>query len=131
MIALDTNVLVRYFVKDDPRQTQSVAALVNTLSEEQPGWISMVALAELAWVLRSMYHFPHEQLARAIQTLISSKDLVVESEALVRQSLAQYRNGKSDFADCLISASARAAGCARTVTFDQIAARDAGMELIG
>lgn len=131
MIALDTNILVRYFVKDDPRQTQSVAALVNSLSEEQPGWISMIALAELVWALRSMYRFPREQLAGAIHTLVSSKDLVLESEAAVRQALAQYRNGKADFADCLISASARAAGCARTVTFDQIAARDAGMELIG
>jgi predicted nucleic-acid-binding protein len=54
----------------------------------------------------------------------------VEQDLIVATAVQQFRATRADFADCLISASARAAGCTRTVTFDRIAARDAGMELI-
>jgi predicted nucleic-acid-binding protein len=66
-----------------------------------------------------------------LDKLLSSREIVVEQSEIVRESLNLYRNTRADFADCLIAASAKAAGCSRTVTFDRIAARDAGMELVG
>jgi predicted nucleic-acid-binding protein len=130
MIGLDTNVLIRYFVKDDPRQTQAAEELLDTLTPERPGWLGVVVLVELVWALRFTYRFQREGIVRVIESLLRSRDVVVEQENLAYQALSLYRNSKADFADCLIAASARAAGCSRTVTFDRVAARDASMELL-
>jgi predicted nucleic-acid-binding protein len=130
MTGLDTNVLVRYFVKDDPLQTQAAENLLDSLSPEAPGWLGLIVLVELVWVLRFMYQFQRDGIARIVESLLRSLDVVVDQENVVHQALSLYRNSKADFADCLIAASARAAGCRKTVTFDRIAARDAGMELL-
>jgi predicted nucleic-acid-binding protein len=71
------------------------------------------------------------EVFQILDKLLSSREIVVEQSEIVRESLNLYRNTRADFADCLIAASAKAAGCSRTVTFDRIAARDAGMELVG
>lgn len=130
MTGLDTNVLVRYFVKDDPLQTQAAEGLLDSLSPEEPGWLGLIVLVELVWALRFMYRFQRDGIARIVESLLRSLDVVVDQENVVHQALSLYRNSKADFADCLIAASARAAGCSKTVTFDRIAARDAGMELL-
>jgi predicted nucleic-acid-binding protein len=65
-----------------------------------------------------------------MELLLAMKEIVVENDEVIWRALRQWRGGKADFADCLITASARVAGCERTVTFDQRAARDAGMELL-
>jgi predicted nucleic-acid-binding protein len=130
MIGLDTNVLVRYFVKDDPLQTQAAENLLDSLSPEEPGWLGLIVLVELVWVLRFMYRFQRDGIARIVESLLRSLDVVVDQENVVHQALSLYRNSKADFADCLIAALARDAGCIKTVTFDRIAARDAGMELL-
>jgi predicted nucleic-acid-binding protein len=130
VIGLDTNVLVRYLVRDDPRQTLAAEDLLDSFSPEQPGWIGLVALIELTWALRFLYRFQRDGIAGIIESLLRSQDIVVAQENIVHQAVLVYRNSKADFADCLIAASARAAGCSKTVTFDQIAARDAGMELL-
>lgn len=130
MIGVDTNVLVRYFVRDDPHQTQAADELLDGLSPGKPGWLCLIVLAELVWALRFTYRFERAKIAGTIDALLRSQDVVLEQEEAVRQALSLFRNSKADFADCLISVSARAAGCSKTVTFDKIAARDAGMELL-
>ena len=130
MTALDSNILVRYFVQDDPQEARLAANIVGSLTQTEPGWVGVVVLAEVVWTLKRVYHYSRDGITRIIEILLSSDQIVIEQEVAVRNAFALYRNGKADFADCLIAASAKAAGCARTVTFDRIAARDAGMELV-
>lgn len=131
MIGLDTNVLVRYFVKDDPEQTRKAVSLIHALTSTEPGWVGLAVLMELIWVITRRYRMSRDIVSRTLATLLASRDIVIEQADTVRGALRLYRSGNSGFADCLIAASAKAAGCSRTVTFDRIAARDAGMELIG
>ncbi len=130
MTGLDTNILIRFFVKDDPEQTRLALNLIYSLSPDEPGWVGLAVILELVWVMTRTYRVDRVQVIRVLDTLLSSQDIVVEQSNVVRRALQLHRSVKAGFADCLIAASARAAGCARTVTFDRVAARDAGMELI-
>ncbi|MGD0155052.1 MAG: type II toxin-antitoxin system VapC family toxin [Terracidiphilus sp.] len=130
MIGVDTNVLVRYFIKDDPVQTHAAVKLVQGLSPDKPGWIGLLVLAELAWTLRRLYKLDRVAIAGIIEKLLISTDIVLEARDAVRQALLLYRKSNADFADCVIAVAARVAGCSSIVTFDEIAARDLGMELV-
>ncbi len=130
MIGLDTNVILRYFVTDSPEQAHRAKSLINAFTPADPGWVGVTVLAELVWALTSIYRFNQEGVIGALETLLASDDLVIEHRDDMRRALWLYRAGKADFSDCLIAVSVRAAGCSTTVTFDKIAARDAGMELL-
>lgn len=130
MIGLDTNVLVRFFAQDDPNQSSKADEVMRSLTAESPGFVGLATLLELVWVLGSKNRFDPIKLARAIDQLLLQEEIVVEKAETVEAALRLYRNGRAEFADCLISASAQAAGCSRTVTFDRKAARDAGMQLL-
>ena len=130
MIGLDTNVLVRFFLKDDPVQSVKAGKLMNALTAEAPGWVGVPTLLELVWVLASKNRFDRKTIAQTLDRLLSLKEIVVEREEVVLEAVIAFKRGRADFADCLIASAARAAGCNRTVTFDATAARDAGMELI-
>ena len=130
MIGLDTNVLVRFLTLDDAVQSQKASLILSALSSEEPGWISGFVLLEINWVLQRVFRLAEAQVVTMIESLLGKDELVVENADAVWQAIDLYRRGKADFADCLISATARAAGCERVLTFDQRAARDAGMELV-
>jgi predicted nucleic-acid-binding protein len=130
MTGLDTNILVRYFTMDDLDQSQRAEALLDALTPDEPGFISLVALIELAWVLRSKYRLNKTQLIRCMECLLDSPELVVENHPVVTQALRRFATVKADFADCLIERSGHLAGCSRTVTFDLDASRSAGMSLL-
>ncbi len=130
MIGLDTNALVRYFSKDDLQQGLKASQLINALTPAEPGWVSLTTLIELVWVVTRKLRGDRKAMIAILDQLQRREDIVIEQSATVASAFQQYRHGRADFADCLIAASARAAGCARTVTFDRVAARDAGMELI-
>jgi predicted nucleic-acid-binding protein len=130
MIGLDTNVILRYFVTDDPKQVHEAESLIDAFTPSDPGWIGVTVLAELVWALTSIYRFNREGVIGIVETLLTSDDLMIEQSDDMRRALWLYRIGKADFADCVFAVTARAAGCSRTVTLDRIAARDAGMELI-
>jgi predicted nucleic-acid-binding protein len=130
MIGLDTNILVRYFIKDDPQQTRLAVNLIFSLSPSEPGWIGVAIFMELDWVMNNVLKVKKDRVVEIFDTLLASRELVVENMETVREALQLYRFRNTDFSDCLIAASAKAAGCSRTVTFDHRAARDAGMDLI-
>jgi predicted nucleic-acid-binding protein len=130
MIGLDTNVLVRYIMQDDARQSPLATRLVESLSAETPGFVPLVAMVELSWVLSSSYELHRNQLVQAFEALLRTKELVVENGEIAWKALRLFQGGSGDFADCLIACSAEAAGCAETMTFDRGAARNAGMTLI-
>jgi predicted nucleic-acid-binding protein len=130
VIGLDTNVLVRYIVHDDDAQWSLASRLIDSLSEAQPGFISQIALVELVWVLTTIYSLGRQEIAETVSDLLQSRDLVIDRSDSVIRALRIYRVGSADFADCLIDALGRIAGCTQTVTFDQKAAKSAGMTLI-
>jgi predicted nucleic-acid-binding protein len=94
------------------------------------GFVSLVSLIELIWVLRSQYRMNKARLILGLEWLLNSAELVVESQAAVAQALGRFASVKADFADCLIERSCHAAGCRETVTFDADAVRFAGMTLL-
>ncbi len=130
MIGFDTNVLVRFFTQDDPAQCRQTDEIMRSLSAANPAWVSLAALLELVWALARIYGMRHAGIVRILDDLVDRQEFKIEHLETVYAALRIFRNGKAEFADCLIAASAKAAGCSKTVTFDYIAARDAGMELI-
>jgi predicted nucleic-acid-binding protein len=130
MTGIDTNILVRYFIKDDPLQTPLAARFLRGRTPSGPGWVSLTVLAELAWVLSYSYKRKRAEILQVMDMLLASEDIVVEREQVAMQAVTIFRNGKADFPDCLIYALAKTAGCDRVLTFDRMSARDAGMELL-
>ena len=124
MIGLDTNVLVRLVVGDDPRQTEQAKRFVDRYcTPESPGYINCIVLAELVWVLTGPYGYSRSEIAAAVEGVLAGGDRIVEHHDAVRASLEDYRAGGTDFVDALIGHINRARGCDATATFDQKAAR--------
>src|SRR5450432_2161667 len=119
MIGLDTNVMVRYIMQDDSKQSSLATRIVESLSAESPGFVPLVAIVELGWVLSSAYDLNRDQLVAAFEALLRTKELVVERGETVWKALRRFRQANGDFGDCLISCSAVTAGCTKTMTFDR------------
>lgn len=130
MIGLDTNVLVRYIMQDDPKQSPKANRLIESLSADEPGFVTVVSIVELYWVLTSCYALTSQQVKEALDVMLRSKEIVVDQAEQVMRALRVFDTGSADFADCLIERIAAAAGCTQTMTFDQAAAKHAGMSLI-
>ena len=127
MTGLDTNVLVRYIMQDDPRQSPRATRLIEALQPDEPGFVPVVALVELVWVLSGSYALDRAQVATVLDTLLRSKELVVDRAELVSQALRRYSTSGADFADALIERIATAAGCTATMSFDAGAVKAATM----
>jgi predicted nucleic-acid-binding protein len=130
MIGLDTNVLVRYIMQDDPKQSPKATRLIESLDSDNPGYITLVSVVELYWVLTSSYELTGPQVAKALEVMLRSKQLWVERADQVMRALRVFGQGKADFSDCLIERAASGAGCAQTMTFDVGASKHAGMTLM-
>ena len=131
MIGLDTNVLVRYLAQDDPVQSPKATELIERrLTRQSPGFISVLAMAETAWVLERAYGLADQDIAAAIERTLQADVLAVESEQEVFTAMIVLKQGRGSFADALIGALDAKAGCTRTLTFDQKALRLAGFELL-
>ncbi|GAA3554085.1 type II toxin-antitoxin system VapC family toxin [Microlunatus spumicola] len=130
MIGLDTNVLVRYVVVDDPVQVPLARELMESLTPADPAFVSLVTLVELTWVLRQGYRLSAADVRRVVGSLLSAKELVVERADLVARALTESAAAGTDVADALVAGLGRTAGCAETVTFDRRAARLPGMRLL-
>ena len=129
-IGLDTNVLVRYILQDDPKQANKATKLIESLTSENPGFITIVSIVNLYWILTSCFGLTSHQIKQALDILLRSKQIIVERAEQVLCTLLVFADGKADFADCLIERTAASAGCEQTLTFDVNAARHAGMTLI-
>jgi predicted nucleic-acid-binding protein len=129
MIGLDTNIVVRYLTHDDAAQTATAVRIIDSLSHDSPGFVSLIVIAELVWVLEASYRLKKGEIERVLDTLLRSKELVIERAELVWQALRKFGASRADFADCLIERCGHAAECQYTATFDQNAA-SAGMKLL-
>lgn len=131
MTGLDTNVLTRFFLQDDPLQSPKADRIIGSLSLREPGWVGVATILELVWVMTSQKRLDRKGITNILSQLLTREEIVIEQASIIQSAVRLYRLGNADFADCLIASSAKAAGCSRTVTFDRRAARDTGMELIG
>lgn len=130
MIGLDTNVVIRYIAQDDPVQSQKATRLIESLSSDAPGYIPLVALVEIVWVLEESYGLTKKELIVILETLLRTKELVVERAEVVARALGVFWASRAGFSDCLIERCAQAAKCEYTLTFDKAAAKSAGMRLL-
>lgn len=131
MIGLDTNVVVRFLAQDDQVQSAIANRLMSRLNKDKPGFISSVVLAEITWVLSRAYKSKREEIARAVEGLLRSAELIVENADAAYRALAIYQASTSaEFADALIAETASLAGAAETVTFDKNASSSLGMRLL-
>jgi predicted nucleic-acid-binding protein len=130
MIALDTNILVRYFMHDDLKQLARVRAVMSSLSSTEPAWVGLACIQELVWVSTSFYRASRAEVIRMLDHLVSLDEVEIEQPDALRHALSLYKNTKVSFSDCLISSSAKAVGCSHVLTFDEQAAKTAGMTLV-
>jgi len=129
MIGLDSNVLLRHLVQDDPEQAKMAGEVLGELTDDEPGFVSLVALAEIAWVLRRGYRLPAPAVLDHLENLLGSRELEFEDAETVWTAVMKGRDG-ADFADALIADTAHLWGCDEVVTFDRRAAETLGMRLL-
>jgi predicted nucleic-acid-binding protein len=131
VIGLDTNVLVRYIAQDDPIQSRKATELIEyTLSPDNPGFVSLVAMVETSWVLKLVYRLTDAGLAAAIERILQIDALNVESEQEVFMAMVSLKQRRGSFADALIGALDAKAGCSSTATFDREALKLPGFKLL-
>lgn len=131
MIGLDTNVIVRFLTQDDEAQSARATRVFSRLTQEAPGFVSLVVLAELSWVLTRAYKTTRDRLAETIEGLLRSAEIRIENAEAAWRALGVFQRSRAvDFADALIAEIAALAGATETVTFDRGAAGEAGMRLI-
>lgn len=123
MIGLDTGVLVRFLVQDDPKQAEMARSLISRCSARDPGFVGREVLLELVWVLERAYGFSRPRIAAAVMGLLEAEEIVVEAEGDAAVAATAYGDGVADFADHMIAAAALRAGCETLYTLDRKAAR--------
>ena len=121
MIAADTNLLLRYFVKDNDAQTELATRWLGQRTADDPVFISMIVLCELVWALRRRYSYPPDRVSDLLVMLLETEEIVLEDEAAISAIVASGR--KADLSDEIIAHVSRRAGCRATVTFDRKAAK--------
>lgn len=131
MIALDTNILVRYLVRDDRHQAEAARALLESLTPERPGYVCREVAVELVWVLERAYGFPRDHIGAVLEELVATEGLAIEAAGDVARAAIRYRAGGAGFSDLMILAAAERSGARPMYTFDRTAARLDGVELLG
>src|SRR5271169_7095394 len=127
MLGVDTNVIIRYLVRDDPRQYEKARRLIHREGGKgEPVLVSLLVLLEIEWVLRSRYGLSKAEILAAFSALLDVADLAFEDETSVEYALYSWKGSAADFADCLIEARNRSLGCRATATFDGKALKLAG-----
>ncbi len=125
MLGIDTNVLVRFVTRDEPRQAKRARATVVDAAERgERLFVNAIVLCELVWVLRSAYTESRERICEVLALLLSTPEFVIEDADLARRALRDYEAG-GDFADPFIGHRNRRSSCEVTLTFDKRLARHA------
>ena len=130
MLALDTNVLVRYFADDVPTQAETAKALLASLTSESPGFIGREVALEVVWVLERSYNLSRIRIANAFLDLLDEDGIVVENAEDVASAVILYRESSADFSDLMILAAAERVGARPLYTFDRKLARMEGATLL-
>ena len=131
MIALDTNVLVRFLTQDDDDQFQVAADLIEGCTRDVPGYVCREVMIELVWVLERAYKYSREEIADALLSIVTASQLSVENAQDIASIVNLYRDEGYDFADLMIRQAAQRTENRVLKTFDQRLARLDGVELLG
>ena len=124
MIGLDTNILIRYLTQDDPVQSRKATEILERqLTEENPGFVSVVVMAEIVWVLDRAYGLTNREIVGAIERILQTDVLLVENEQEVFTAMIMLKESRGSFAHALIAELGSRAGCLHTPTFDEKALR--------
>ncbi|MCK4710696.1 MAG: type II toxin-antitoxin system VapC family toxin [Gammaproteobacteria bacterium] len=120
MIGLDTNVLIRYLTQDDKKQATRANKLIdNELNSSNPGFITLISLVEIVWVLESCYSQTRKEVIEVLHSLLTTKQLVIEGADMAYLALKRYAVGNADYSDALITVISENQGCSSVVTFDK------------
>jgi predicted nucleic-acid-binding protein len=131
VIGLDTNVVVRYLAQDDPVQSAKATQIFERrLTEEEPGFVSLVTMVETVWVLDAVYRLESGEIAQAVERMLQADTLLVQNEQEVFTAMIALKSGRGSFADALVAALGRWAGCGSTLTFDKKAGRLEGFVVV-
>jgi predicted nucleic-acid-binding protein len=127
MLGIDTNVLVRFLVRDDEAQFEKARKLIRReVAAGRRVFVSQLVLPETEWILRSRYGVPKIAIIAAISGLLDATDIQFEDEPAIEEALFVWKDSAADFADCLIGARNQRLGCRATATFDANASKLAG-----
>ena len=120
MIGIDTNVLVRYIVQDDPKQSRIATKLIETsLSATNKGFISSVVLCEVVWVLKRLYRQPKDRLLLVVKTILEAEAFEVEHRDCAWRAYYDFDEGLADFSDYCLARINKTYGATFTATFDE------------
>jgi predicted nucleic-acid-binding protein len=119
MIGLDTNVIIRYLMKDDFKQFAKAEKLIElTIKKKESLHICLVVICEVVWVLKYHYKLTKEEICNFLGMLLHADHIEVENREIALNSFKEYQNSQADFADCIIGHTNRSEGCVTTFTFD-------------
>ena len=121
MIGLDTNVLLRLFVEDDPQQSERARSFFEAASARETCVVNPVVLAEFAWTLVRGFRKKRREVAHLIAEVLSADDVEISNRSAAERALAAYRAGNADFPDYFLAEINLELGCASTATFDKAA----------
>jgi predicted nucleic-acid-binding protein len=131
MIGIDTNVLLRLLVREHDGQLKAAERFIDThCSGDDPGYVSRIVIAEIAWVLKDVYDYDRSQIAGAIRGILNVSQFEIDSADEVHAAVTDFEKFPAGFTDCLIARTNASAGCDYTVTFDRKAAKLDKFELL-
>ena len=131
MIGLDTNVVLRLLLNDDPKQRlRAASAIAQAKKSDITVTITLAVVLELEWVLRSSAKMGKAQILSVFNLLLESYDIEIDNEKVLEQALHIYDGSAADFAECLFLAQYQRMGCHTMLTFDNKAARMTGVQLV-
>lgn len=128
---IDTNVLIRYIVQDDPEQSEKATRfLEKKCTVDNPGHIAGIVLCEIVWVLKRAYGYPKKDIVEVLHSILSTAEFSIESPAIAWEAFRQYNSGSVDLSDYLLGQLNKASGCITTMTFDQEAGKSDHFQLL-
>lgn len=132
MKGLDTNVIVRFLVRDDEQQWEIADRYIDeTLQANQPCFVNNIVLCEVVWVLRTSYKLSREKLIETLEKMLKANLFTFENREAIEWAIGQMKSGNADFSDYLIARLNQLAGCQETASFDTKLGRLEGIKLLG
>jgi predicted nucleic-acid-binding protein len=119
VFGIDTNILVRYLVQDEPKQSKLATNFILSRREERSFFINCIVLCELVWVLESSYKYNRKTIAGVLEKILQTKQFEIENLVSVQRALSAYIENNSDFSDYLITEINYLNDCSETYSFDK------------
>ena len=131
MKAIDTNVLIRFLVRDDETQAKRVYKRLKKAEQEKEAlFVPLLVVQETIWVLESVYKIPRQEILDSIDELLLMPVIQLENPAVIVGFIVSARANNLDLSDLLIAQSALSSGCESIITFDRKASKSEFFELL-